>query len=232
MTTVARPSTPFPHTHILTHSRRGSSYQPVAPQASYFVRPLHFSMPQLPSPTPPSLLTRCSSSGSLTQKQRGSAATSPTLAQSPQTPALVARSPRRSSSSSESSTLSPSLPVTPNTVIDELPLAPHPTPLELPSPMYPKARGGLSLPPPEYNWSHKDITPSTSFDVSIPAPDCLGGPMYPPPRPALKRRDTPRPESDSTSALQLSTDAMGNDRSRPKRRLTSMVDGGEWVIME
>lgn len=63
-TIIERPSTPFPHTHSLTHSSQGSTYHRLSlPTSTYhYSTPLHFAQKRTTAPTPPSLLARTSSS--------------------------------------------------------------------------------------------------------------------------------------------------------------------------
>ena len=225
MTTIARPSTPFPHTHTVTHSAQGSSYHRLSLPASYhYATPIHFHVRQLPSPTPPSLLSRTSSSGSshsgYLHLRRSSSATRPPAEGSDlsRIPSLVSPSPRRTSTStsaslSEMEHASPSLPVTPSSYFDVSPSDfAHPSPLALPEalPVEPgpvrKGSTGFAMPPPSYNWSDKRLDESTSFDfdrlesendndnLSIPT-----AAVYTPVRPSSRRRDTPRPDQVPTS---------------------------------
>lgn len=239
MTTIARPSTPFPHTHALTHSRYESTYHSLTSPTGYFSsRPLHFSMRPLPTPTPPSLLNRTPSTGS----NHASSSSSSALTASPRTPALVNSHMRRESTVSIASVESTPLPTTPHHLEEESPSAPYPTPFELPSPLYSNKGKALELPPPEYNWTHKEITDQTLFNVSYSPLDLC--PMTTsntntspspasPVRPKFKRRDTPRPQTTTLSSLGM-TDGIQRDEDghRGKRRLTSVVDGGAWVVLE
>ena len=202
-----RPGTPFPHTHVLQHSSSNSTYIPM----SYFnAQPLHFVPKQLPSPTPPSLLNRTPSSSSSSSKMAR-----------PDTPPLI--SSRCQSSLSDSSIGSPIL-TTPIQEVEET-MTPYPTPLELPSPVINR---GFKLPPPEYNWTDKEFTRDTFFDIRSSSEYTLAEPKPKPSRPTFQRRDTPRPAT-TLSSLNMTSSTR---RSITGRRLTSMVDGGAWIVME
>ena len=200
--------------------------------SSYFAQPLHFSPRALPARTPPSLLHRSASSGSSsssTYNHRPASIRRPSA-----TPSLV-HDRRGSEVSDLSSPSSPRLLTPP--LEAETPLGPAPTPLELSSPVM---REGFALPPPEYNWTEKEITPDTSFDLASSSWD-ICAPQPPatlPTRPKLSRRDTPRPTTTTLSTLGMTVPVQKELRSsrpdayRGKRRLTSMVDGGDWIVME
>ena len=176
---MARPSTPFPHTHTLSHSSSGSNYQIIS-QGLHYANPLHFTPRALPSLTPPSLLARAPSSSSTMTRERGLSSPAQQyihLARTPsierverrpsqssdyeerrstnlsRTPSLVAPSPRRLSSSFDSGRSSPVLPVTP--VIETFRHALPPTHFALPPQQFPEPQVASS---------------SSSFDPSIYPP--------------------------------------------------------------
>ena len=248
MTTIARPSTPFPHTHSLTHSASGSSYYHLSPRAHY-TTPIHFAPKAVPTPTPPSLLARTSSSGSSSsgrihlRRSSGGHLETPTSPGMPSTPSLAPTSPRRSSCTS--------LPLTPP--LETSPLEMEPAPLALPEPQY--KSNGFALPPPEYNWSEKQIEPGTSFDFSFAPPDenvwvasrptlkrrpVLQRRDTPRPtanscplvKPFLKRRDTPRPGQSTAAKLKMITPVDEEQGDAKRRTLRSAIDGGKWIVME
>ncbi|KAL7419860.1 hypothetical protein Q5752_005776 [Cryptotrichosporon argae] len=232
---LARPGTPFPHaalTHLYhpAHACSGaypspyssaSSFAPAPLHAHYGYphthasssspRALHFRLPELPSPTPPSLLKRQSSSsrsgsdsGASPFSLPGASSYFPRVAYPspapsadalavPPTPELIAPAPRRASSSSTSSFFSsappsPALPATPRATPTE--------PLALPSPLI--------------------------VDVAEAEAEANEHAFV---RPPFKRRDTPRPHA--FNALGLS---MSDAGARPKT-LHSVIDGGAWVVV-
>jgi len=185
---MGRPGTPFPHTHQISHHHQ-SSYD-------FSHQPLHFAVPALPSPTPPSLLMRSSSSGSSSSTRRDSTSSTPS-------PPFMGSNMRRVSTSS---TVSSSMPATP--VLDlEVPHAPPPTPCDASETLF-SIQGSLSplaMPPPDYNWSDKAITSNTAFAFS-----------YSSKRPPLVRRDTPRPTTTTLQSLAMSsTEDVCTKRRRP-----------------
>jgi len=112
---------------------------------------------------------------------------------------------RRESSSSTSSTSSPLMPTTPQTPASSLE-----------SPTY------LSLPP---SMTYKSIDfghyqPKTTFSPVSKSPS----------RPQLKRRDTPRPTTSTLKSLNMSICDTSSRISR--KTLTSVIDGGSWVVVE
>jgi hypothetical protein len=169
---------------------------------------LHFKVPRLPSPTPPSLHKRASSTDTASRIQY-----SPI-------PSYTETAQRRTSSSGSCSCAAlPSMPITP--VLEPrlgsaYPVTPISTTFHLPSP----ASSNLSLPEPTYNWQHKDLSKTSSHEhfhssyaSSIP---------YTPTRPALKRRDTPRPIHHSDQSLMQSAKRL--------KKWTSVITGKEWVV--
>ncbi|KAK1924225.1 hypothetical protein DB88DRAFT_489521 [Papiliotrema laurentii] len=219
MTTFSsRPGTPFPHTHILHHSSTSSTFQPMSASSYFTSQPLHFAPRELPARTPPSLLKRNSSSSS------SSARYSPSL------PDLIPSTSRRqdSASTSEDSSCESPLLRTPVSEANSPP-APPPTPLALPSSVL-KGKG-LALPPPEYNWTDKELSPTTSFDMSA-FKDQDQTPKRPAlTRPKLQRRDTPRPPASFSPTVSPAKRARDEARNS-RRQLTSMVDGGSWLVIE
>ena len=134
MSVIARPDTPFPLPHQMAYHRPGSY------DYSHH-QPLNFAMPSLPSPTPPSLLNRSSSSGSSYSRRNAS---------------LIVR--RESNTSMASS----NMPSSPETLY-----APPPTWLEN---SCSKSEMPLVLPSPEYNWVNEAITFTTDFHLVPAAP--------------------------------------------------------------
>ncbi|WVQ83276.1 hypothetical protein IAT38_005415 [Cryptococcus sp. DSM 104549] len=148
-TITARPSTPFPFTHTLHHGHQSSYFQP----HPYTTQPLHFHMPRLPVPTPPSLLqrqaswTRTASPRFAPEHYQHASASTFTPTSTPTTstpstpysststrvtpPELIAPKARRASTTSAYSAFSISSPPFPTTPILESPLCTPPSPFAL-----------------------------------------------------------------------------------------------------
>nr|XP_031863289.1 uncharacterized protein CI109_001162 [Kwoniella shandongensis]KAA5530361.1 hypothetical protein CI109_001162 [Kwoniella shandongensis] len=228
---TARPSTPFPHTHVLTHGHHGSYFSLTSPHA-YTSQPIHFHMPALPSPTPPSLLKRQSSSGSNYIRHASvSSSSSSSNSRTPTSPRLIAPTPQRASSTrssiSSASLASPPMPTTPTLAS---PIAPPPsTPFSLPPPAYPK-----STSPVEFRYDPYSTTLFSGEEIaSLPTSSYLD---ERPVRPKLKRRDTPRPKTTTLGSLRMSGLVMDSEESieeeeEERRVLRSVIDGGSWVIL-
>jgi hypothetical protein len=95
------------------------------------------------------------------------------------------------------------------------------SPFELPSP----SKEALSLPEPEYNWHEKDLSKTSGFEfshaynqITMPLPAYSA---YTPTRPALKRRDTPRPRAQLFAPI----------TAVREKKLTSVIDGRAWVVV-
>ncbi|KAK8864429.1 hypothetical protein IAR55_001677 [Kwoniella newhampshirensis] len=258
--TSPRPSTPFPYTHTLTHGHHGSYFH-LSPQPhAYTSQPIHFHMPALPSPTPPSLLKRQSSSGSNTGRHGSVSSTassssstgSTASAVTPSSPRLMAPAPRRISStrssisSSSASISSPPMPTTPTL---SSPSAPPPTPLSLPPPAHShKSMQVIS------ELDHPDLDLGFSYDpfsttllsgeeiATLPYLSPLDEKeekMERPIRPKLKRRDTPRPKTTTLGSLRMSGMVASHDHvndqeyrdAEERKVLRSVIDGGSWVIL-
>lgn len=232
MTSTARPSTPYPHTHTLQHTATGAIFHAM-PAQSYFAMPIHFTPRELPTRTPPSLLNRSGSSSSTCSRS--------SYRRQPSSPALPSldHSRRESSTSVISEEADSPVLITPAMDFISLPSSPSTVAFELPEPLVQKR--GFALPPPEYNWTDKEITSETSFNGPQLSKDMLLSPPSPritaqssPVRPSLTRRDTPRPTTESltTYSMSVSSGAPREERYIGRRRLTSMVDGGDWIIIE
>ncbi|ORX36611.1 hypothetical protein BD324DRAFT_651100 [Kockovaella imperatae] len=283
MTTIARPSTPFPHTASLSHSASGSNHHKMTlPPTYHYTTPIHFAPKALPTPTPPSLLARTSSTGSNSSghyihlRRSSSARQSPAGEDLSRTPSLVPASPRRGSASSSLLVLTP-----PSTSTLLLPEVEEDADADddvddveemdaEESPELPKSRSaGFALPPPTYNWSDKPIEPDTTFDFdssfsSSPASRLENWittsnsvtPSNPFRRPALKRRDTPRPSieqapkslkrpafrrrstpppppSSRASHLRLSPlKEVAESSLSTGQKLRSVITGSQWVVVD
>lgn len=226
MASIPRPGTPYPDMPSPTYR---SSVLP-ARQRAYSSTPIHFTLPTLPARTPPSLLAR-TSSGSSSRSAR-----------TPSTPALIAPVARRESSVSVCSSL-PS-PIMPSTPVLEGPAGlPEPSPeFLLPeSDFHPSPKSsGLALPPPVNNWTWKEDVDTQIFNgaTSVERPAWIIPPKaqrrpstleeVQPKRPKLQRRPTPRPRTTTLHNLAH----IESPAYEGRRRLTSVVDGNHWVILE
>ncbi|GFZ43924.1 hypothetical protein JCM24511_01644 [Saitozyma sp. JCM 24511] len=244
MTSIARPGTPFPHAH--GHSYFGPSSSTAY---AYSPRPLHFQLPALPSPTPPSLLKRSASSSSSTSftgreakhpssyfHAQGHGHTASLSA--PATPPFSSRRESSSSASTSSSAPSPAMPSTPLIPpLSDLDVPELALPLTPPStPTFERAslRPELELKQPTPTSASTFLYPSGSSSTMPPPPPPSTPAM--PVRPALKRRDTPRPFMPTVtsfiSSSPVPTRVPTPPEQQPQRQYTSVIDGGSWLILD
>lgn len=252
-TTITRPGTPFPTTESDSYFNMPST----TTASRHYPQPIHFQLPTRAILTPPSLLKRASSSGS---SSSSSYHLSRTPSASTSTPTLSrSRSRRESQCSSCGSGSSPVMPTTPiledvfGEDQDEVMISTGE--FELPEPLYTPTKPKSQTQTPSYlPTSTNEANKTFSFSVKkfkptletikqqepqTPTPTTPMTLMLPPPtftRPTLKRRDTPRPQPQSgfptMSPFWDQPILSPIEENRPKRKLTSLVDGLSWIVVE
>ncbi|EIW70334.1 hypothetical protein M231_06729 [Tremella mesenterica] len=207
MAAIQRPATPYPHFAEITHAST-SSYSPS--------HSINFPMKPVYTPTPPSLLARAAS-GSL-PRIRAPHSPNPSKSRKIELPSSYPNRPSfspigRRSTSSQSSIYS-------YTSIS--------------------ARSSVSSQSSQSSQYHETsevsekplpLTPKITNDMEYSVPDeAYLQPASYPSRPTFKRRDTPRPTARAVETMQENEDGNGM-RTERKSTLTSVVDGGKWVIL-
>lgn len=224
MSVVARPGTPFPFDHPTPPSlmhRRSS-------------QPIHFSIPSLPSRTPPSLLKRSPSATTSYAPEakytRYTASSSRNSSpQATHTPVLTTSQPRRQSSCSSSSTCSssdvlrtPELSAVEDSDVDIEILLDTPSLLLSPtiSPYSLRKSSPFSL-----------SRPTLQRGAAVPLPPQLSASRPEVSRPKFLRRDTPRPAVGMKGLAMRGLEERQEEEPRRQKSYTSAVDGGKWVIV-